>query len=91
MMVDDRLGHAMPDGHEVVRRTLGQPFWERGGLSLYEGDCLGLMARLPDCVVPLCVSSPPYNIGKTYEQRRPMNEYLDWCQRWMTENLPHHY
>jgi adenine-specific DNA-methyltransferase len=30
----------------------------------------------------LTVTSPPYNIGKEYEQSMPMDEYVAWCARW---------
>ncbi|HVA50337.1 MAG TPA: DNA methyltransferase [Pirellulales bacterium] len=31
------------------------------------------------------MTSPPYNIGKEYEVPLALNEYLDWCQQWLTE------
>jgi adenine-specific DNA-methyltransferase len=38
-----------------------------------------------DCVpiFDLCVTSPPYNIGKEYENVLPIEEYLDWSQNWV--------
>lgn len=33
----------------------------------------------------LTVTSPPYNIGKEYESPLPLDEYVGWCGRWMTE------
>ena len=32
----------------------------------------------------LVVTSPPYNIGKEYERPLPLDEYLKWCEDWMT-------
>ena len=46
----------------------------RGGL--YQGDCLELLRRLPDNVVSTIVTSPPYNIGKAYEHKVALDEYL---------------
>lgn len=43
---------------------------------LYEGDCLDLLPRIPDGLVKLVVTSPPYNLGKSYETRLELNEYL---------------
>lgn len=40
-------------------------------------DCLPWLRSLPDESVDLVVSSPPYNIGKEYEQRRALSVYLD--------------
>lgn len=45
--------------------------------SIYLGDCLELLKSLPDGSVDLVVSSPPYNLGKEYEDRRELAAYLD--------------
>ena len=37
---------------------------------LYQGDCLDFLDQLPDGAAQLIVTSPPYNIGKSYEKRR---------------------
>ena len=44
---------------------------------LYEGDCLDLLPLIPDGFVKLVVTSPPYNLGKPYETRLELDEYLD--------------
>lgn len=43
---------------------------------LHQGDCLELLASLPDGFARLVVSSPPYNIGKTYERRVRLDDYI---------------
>ncbi|OGO35218.1 MAG: DNA methyltransferase [Chloroflexi bacterium RBG_16_57_11] len=43
---------------------------------LWEGDCLSLTSTIPDEFVQLVVTSPPYNLGKPYESRIDLNEYL---------------
>jgi adenine-specific DNA-methyltransferase len=45
--------------------------------SIYLGDCLDLLKSLPDGSVDLIVSSPPYNLGKEYEDRRELAAYLE--------------
>lgn len=45
-------------------------------LVLYEGDCLDLLPTIPSKFVKLVVTSPPYNLGKPYETRLDMDEYL---------------
>jgi adenine-specific DNA-methyltransferase len=37
-------------------------------VTLYHGDCTDFLRTLPDESVQLVVTSPPYNIGKEYEQ-----------------------
>lgn len=39
-------------------------------------DNLKFMRRLPDESMHLIVTSPPYNIGKAYERKRPMDVYI---------------
>jgi DNA modification methylase len=39
------------------------------------------MRELPDCCVHLMVTSPPYNVGKDYDQDRSLEEYLAFLQR----------
>jgi adenine-specific DNA-methyltransferase len=46
-------------------------------ISLMQGDCLDCMADIPDGSVDLTVTSPPYNIGKAYEKRSSMQEYME--------------
>jgi adenine-specific DNA-methyltransferase len=43
---------------------------------LFEGDCLDLLSELPDNVIQLAVTSPPYNIGKPYETRLDLEQYI---------------
>ena len=52
---------------------------------IYRGDCLALMRNPPPALIPLTVTSPPYNIGKAYEEPLPVLRYLDWCADWITE------
>jgi len=40
------------------------------------GDCMAWISGLPDESVDCIVSSPPYNIGKSYETRRELEHYL---------------
>ena len=49
---------------------------EAADAVLFHGDCLDLIATMPDECAQLIVTSPPYNIGKSYEKRRALEEYL---------------
>ncbi|MBI1209508.1 MAG: site-specific DNA-methyltransferase [Azospirillum sp.] len=40
-------------------------------------DNLSFMASLPTASMALIVTSPPYNIGKAYERRSSLDDYLD--------------
>jgi DNA modification methylase len=39
------------------------------------------MTELPDCSVHLMVTSPPYNVGKEYDEDLSLEEYLSFLQR----------
>lgn len=45
---------------------------------LFEGDCLKLLAGIPDGSIRLVVTSPPYNLGKSYERKGALDKYLSW-------------
>lgn len=54
-------------------------------MVLYEGDCLDLLSQIPDRSVALVVTSPPYNLGKPYEKRLDMDEYIAQQRTVITE------
>jgi len=58
-----------PDAHAVI----------------YSGDCLELLAQVPDASIALVITSPPYNIGKPYEDRTDLEAYLSWQERVIQE------
>jgi adenine-specific DNA-methyltransferase len=45
-------------------------------VTLYHGDCMELLQRIPDGAARLVVTSPPYNIGKPYEKKLDIDTYL---------------
>ncbi len=52
---------------------------------LYKGDCIDLLSQVPDGFVKLVVTSPPYNLGKPYESRRSLDEYVSWQSKIIKE------
>ncbi len=49
---------------------------EHGDVSLVCEDNLEVMARMPNGMVKLVVTSPPYNLGKDYEVKTSLDDYL---------------
>jgi adenine-specific DNA-methyltransferase len=47
-------------------------------ITLFHGDCMNLLKQIPTNSINLIVTSPPYNIGKEYEKKMPMNDYYLW-------------
>lgn len=54
---------------------------------LFEGDCLDLLRQIPDKFVKLVVTSPPYNLGKPYETRLNLDQYLDQQKKVISESV----
>lgn len=52
---------------------------------VFPGDCMDLLAGMPDACVQLIVSSPPYNIGKEYEKRLDLELYLEQQEKVIRE------
>ncbi|MGC2517794.1 MAG: site-specific DNA-methyltransferase [Burkholderiales bacterium] len=55
---------------------ISRVFDPRKKAVLYSGDCLDLLADVPDSQFQLIVTSPPYNLGKEYEKRIHLDDYL---------------
>lgn len=55
---------------------ISETFDPRADFVLFAGDCRDLLAFIPDDFVKLVVTSPPYNLGKPYEQRLELDEYV---------------
>lgn len=68
-----------------INQELGKPYFETNNFLIYQLDCLDAMTKIPDDLINLTVTSPPYNIGKDYEKNLPIDEYLSWCNIWLSE------
>lgn len=66
-----------------IKDILGKPDFEAENAILYCADSLELMNRIGTEQIDLTVTSPPYNIGKEYEEPRPLSAYLDWMENWI--------
>jgi len=53
--------------------------------TAYQGDCLDLLRSLPKKSVSLVITSPPYNIGKEYEKKQIVHDYVNWQESIITE------
>jgi len=49
----------------------------------YLGDALNIDEVISDNQIDLVVTSPPYNIGKEYEEVKALDDYLDFMRQWM--------
>ncbi len=65
--------------------VLKEPYFENETCILFCGDTLKMLKRLNDPIFDTIITSPPYNIGKEYEQVKGLDEYVDWSIRWITD------
>jgi site-specific DNA-methyltransferase (adenine-specific) len=58
---------------------------------LYQEDCLDVLRSLDDGSVDLVFADPPFNLDKQYggniDDRRPEDQYLEWCRSWIKESV----
>lgn len=56
--------------------------------DVIHGDCMNILPTLEDGSAQIILADPPYNIGKDFgnkSDKQPMNEYLEWCDKWIAE------
>jgi adenine-specific DNA-methyltransferase len=58
------------------RSSIANVFDSQASASLYLGDCQDFLRHIPRGAAQLIVSSPPYNIGKRYESKLSLDDYL---------------
>ncbi len=68
-----------------TRASLGDPYFTSDGVILYRGECVAALQALErsGIHVDLTITSPPYNIGKSYETVRAVDDYIQWCVSWI--------
>ena len=56
--------------------------------TVINGDCIEVMKEMPEGVVDLIVTSPPYGVNIAYDVHdddMEINEYLEFARKWLTE------
>jgi adenine-specific DNA-methyltransferase len=59
-----------------MKTIITSEFQNSADFVLFPGDCLELLPHIPDETVKLVVTSPPYNLGKEYEERLNLRYYI---------------
>ena len=72
----------------ILKKSIGEPFYSDSGFILYQGNSLELLEQLDNdqqdqLLMDLTLTSPPYNIGKEYEIKLSLSKYIEWCSSWM--------
>ncbi len=61
------------DHHSI---TIAEDYDPSNAITLHRGNSLAFLRTIPDESIALVVTSPPYNIGKVYEQKQDITAYL---------------
>jgi len=59
---------------------ISDDFSEDAAIVLHSGDCLDVIKNMPRECIQLVITSPPYNVGKIYEDPKQLDEYLEAMQ-----------
>ncbi len=72
------------DNLQLAMDVLGKPYYADESFVLYNTDCVRAMHKLAEnACVDLTVTSPPYNIGKSYEKYKSLDDYVEWSKEWI--------
>lgn len=71
---------------DKIKEVLGVPFYECKYGMIYNMDCAKALSLLTDAFFSSTITSPPYNIGKSYEDVMPLTEYISWLEG-ISENI----
>ena len=75
---------------EIANPLTEQPSIPPSKQEVITGDTLVILPTLADNSAQIIIADPPYNIGKDFgnsSDKQPMDEYLKWCDKWLTECL----
>ena len=61
---------------DATQATRSEPLAANGQAVMVCQDNIEFMRGLPDASIKLIVTSPPYNLGKSYEERSPLDVYI---------------
>ena len=57
--------------------------------KIIQGNCVKVMANLPESCVDLIITSPPYNVGidyDSYDDKQSMEDYWEFTKDWLSES-----
>ncbi len=78
--IDQKPNSKFPTEVELHKKKIIYDIKFKSGYDIILGhsDVLEFIKSIPDKMVTLVVTSPPYNIGKPYEDRIKFEKYLEW-------------
>ncbi len=76
----------MEQGLFAQPKTISSEYRDDADIVIFNGDVNDFVSSLPDASVKLIITSPPYNLGKEYENKVSIERYLA-SQQQTIENL----
>ncbi len=70
----------------LLKEKLGSPYFETDRCILFCGDSLTLQKKIDRPLFDAIITSPPYNIGKEYEEIVSLDKYIDWSTEWLADS-----
>lgn len=69
----------------LLTEKVGEPYYSNNGFILYNADNSNILDKLHEneINVDLTITSPPYNIGKEYEKKMDIDQYVEWSKQWI--------
>ncbi|BCY16292.1 methyltransferase [Leptolinea sp. HRD-7] len=68
-------------------KNISDNFSDNEQIVVFPGNCLDLLSTIPDKKLQLIVTSPPYNLGKEYETRLRIDDYVAEQTKVITESV----
>lgn len=76
------------DSGNAVPIHVSAKYDEQNSVNVLCGDVLTMCRELPPAFFSLIITSPPYNLGKQYEQKTEFDSYLHWQGQVLDVLLP---
>ena len=61
----------------MKKQSISSSFQKNQQVVIFPGDILRFLKQIPNESIKLIVTSPPYNIGKEYENKTTLNSYIE--------------
>lgn len=66
-----------------------EPAYLSASGALFAADCMAVLPYIKNEIVDTVFADPPFNIGKeygkSYDDQKPDEHYLEWCKSWIKE------
>ena len=69
----------------IVKEPLFDIIRPETDYSIRNGDCLNVLKKIDDGKFDLILTSPPYNVGKSYETKTSIEKYLETQEEIISE------